>query len=469
MRGLIISIVALGAIACTAHFPANEPLARYDPASGYRLTGLESAGNSKELFLMLTFSGGGTRAAALAYGVLEELAKTEVFIKGQRRRLLDEVDVISGVSGGSFTAAYYGLFRERIFEDFEERFLKKNIQQALEVELLYPSSWVRLGSPGFNRSDLAAKYYDEHIFDGATYADLELRGEPEIVINSTDIVLGTVFEFTQGYFDWICSDLSSLPVARAVAASSAVPVVFTPIILHNYAGRCAFDPPKWFDDALHSEEASPIRFDEAEQRLSYLNAAERPYLQLMDGGLADNLGLRAPLDGALLLGGLWSALRESGLESTNQIVVISVNAEHDVDSSWIQQESGPSIGQVLGSLAANSIRVQNFETLQILKRDLPKWRREVRTKRCAAEDREPRLNSAGEPVAGACNDFKTQLVEIDLDALSDIKESTYLKKLPTSFHLHSDDVDRLRSAAAELMAQSDSYQGFLRPLRSRDP
>ena len=65
---------------------------------------------SNELLLILAFSGGGTRAAAFAYGVLEELAATPVVLGGRPRRLLDEVDLISAVSGGSFTAAYYGLY-----------------------------------------------------------------------------------------------------------------------------------------------------------------------------------------------------------------------------------------------------------------------------------------------------------------------------------------------------------------------
>ena len=71
------------------------------------------------LLLLLTFSGGGTRAAAFSYGVLETLRDTKVTIHGHEGRLLDKVDWISGVSGGSFTAAYYGLFRDRIFQDFE--------------------------------------------------------------------------------------------------------------------------------------------------------------------------------------------------------------------------------------------------------------------------------------------------------------------------------------------------------------
>ena len=56
--------------------------------------------------MILARSGGGSRASALGYGVLEELRRTEVTLNGVKRHLLDEVDVISAVSGGTFPAAY---------------------------------------------------------------------------------------------------------------------------------------------------------------------------------------------------------------------------------------------------------------------------------------------------------------------------------------------------------------------------
>jgi NTE family protein len=92
----------------------NQPITHVDPDSGYRGKFMGVPGNSDELLLYLTFSGGGTRAAAFSYGVLEELRTTEVTIGEKKRRPLDEVDAISAVSGGSFTAGYYGLFGERI-------------------------------------------------------------------------------------------------------------------------------------------------------------------------------------------------------------------------------------------------------------------------------------------------------------------------------------------------------------------
>ncbi|MGO9612803.1 MAG: patatin-like phospholipase family protein [Dissulfurispiraceae bacterium] len=119
-----ILATALIMVGC-AHYPMNQPITQVDPDSGYRGKTMGVPGNSAELLLYLTFSGGGTRAAAFSYGVLEELRATEVTLDGKKRRLIDEVDAISAVSGGSFTAGYYGLFGECIFEDFESKFLKK--------------------------------------------------------------------------------------------------------------------------------------------------------------------------------------------------------------------------------------------------------------------------------------------------------------------------------------------------------
>ena len=65
-------------------------------------------------------------------GVLEFLRNTEVVgPKGKRTRLLDSVSIITGVSGGSFTALAYGLHGDKLFDDYEQRFLKRNVQTEI--------------------------------------------------------------------------------------------------------------------------------------------------------------------------------------------------------------------------------------------------------------------------------------------------------------------------------------------------
>src|SRR5258708_5097198 len=103
-----VAIVVLLSGGC-AHFPENARLVHSAPQACYRFKNLSNDGNSDSLQIFLACSGGGKRAAALSYGVLEELEHSEVVWEGEKRRLLDEVAYISAVSGGSFTAAYYAL------------------------------------------------------------------------------------------------------------------------------------------------------------------------------------------------------------------------------------------------------------------------------------------------------------------------------------------------------------------------
>jgi NTE family protein len=324
-------------------------------------------GNSQNLLLYLTFSGGGTRAAAFSYGVLEELRKTEVTIDGNRRRLLDEVDWISSVSGGSFTAGYYGLFGDRIFEDFESKFLKKNIQGALAAGIfLNPINWFRLSSAYFDRSDLAAEYYDKHVFEGGTFGDITARKGPMIMMNATDMTHGLRIGFNQDAFDIICSDLSNFPVARAAAASSAVPMLLTPITVRNYAGTCDFKVPERFEEMLKSRTISERQFYLANNVSVYLNSQKKAYIHLLDGGVADNLGLRAILDRVIGRGSVWRTIQGTPMENIHKAVFMVVNAETEQDSKWDRSEVIPPFGAMFSSYSSISIERYNEATIALL-------------------------------------------------------------------------------------------------------
>jgi NTE family protein len=97
-------------------------------------------------FVALAFSDGGTCVAAFSYGVLEKLRDTDVPACGQTTRLLDLVDVITTVSGGSYTAACHGLFGDRIFDDFRSRFLYRNRQGELLRLLRRPDHLLSIAS-----------------------------------------------------------------------------------------------------------------------------------------------------------------------------------------------------------------------------------------------------------------------------------------------------------------------------------
>ncbi len=86
----------------------NAPLKQWNPDYGYQFRNLAPAkeGNSDSFLFIAAFSGGGTRASALAYGALRELASQRIVWEGQDKRLLDELDAIFALSGGTFTGAY---------------------------------------------------------------------------------------------------------------------------------------------------------------------------------------------------------------------------------------------------------------------------------------------------------------------------------------------------------------------------
>jgi len=267
---LLYLVLVLGLAAC-AHYPLNARLARYDAKAGYRFSQFKAnADNTDSLFICLAFSGGGTRAAALSYGVLKRLATVEIEWEGKQKNLLDEVDCISSVSGGSFTAAYYALFRQRVFTEFPDKFLYRNIEGELIRLMFNPVNWIRLSSPYFSRIDLTAELYDTTVFEEKTFAELlAQRRRPFLVLNATNLTLGERFEFTQEQFDVLGADIAAYPVARGVAASSAFPFLLSPISLKNYPQPADYERPKEYESALKDYERNRRRYQWAKNQVTY--------------------------------------------------------------------------------------------------------------------------------------------------------------------------------------------------------
>lgn len=457
-------IIILGMLlvcAGCAHYPVNAPLDHHDREAGYRFRNLTSPDNSDSLFVILAFSGGGTRAAALSYGVLAGLRDTTITWEGRQRRLLDEVDVISSISGGSFTAAYYGLHGDGIFEDFDRRFLKNNVQGALVARLFSPGTWFRLASPWFDRIDLAAEYYDETIFEGATYGDLLHRGRrPYLLINATDMTLGARFEFSQDQFDLLCADLSPFALSRAVAASSAFPVLLSPVTLRNYAGSCGFQEPSWVANALQDRDVAARRFARATQARSYQNRELRPFIHLLDGGIADNIGLRGPHQATVSTDGGWSLLRLINLNKVRSVLVITVNAGTDPDTAHDRRESAPGVKDVLATVINTPMDNYSFETVEMLRESFKQLQQAARARTDCQNilaDSCPQAVLPGGPLA----QVSFYPVVVAFDALSDPAEQAYFKNLPTTFALPAETVDRLKEVGARLMRESGEFRRLL--------
>lgn len=447
----------LAALTGCVHRPANPPLERTDISKGYYFHTHSRPGNARDTLLLLCFSGGGTRAAALSLGVLEELRHTPLAGGTAAHSLLDEVDAISAVSGGSVTAAAYALHGERIFDDFDSAFLKRNVQRALLGRTLNPFRWPRLCSSTYGRSDLAADFYDEILFHRATFADLAGIPGAYVAINATDISTGARFSFTQYQFDLLCADLAPLRVSQAVAASSAVPGLLSPLTINNYAGRCGSDLAEGIARAAAPgarEIGSRARFHFLEMA-SYLDATNHPYVHLVDGGVSDNLGIRSVLDGIYSLEANPSIRQRVQLEAVERVAIIVVNAHSKPDTGWARREQPP--GTLALAVAGATIPMDrySYETIELLKEQVERW--QSRQRQWARE------GSLNRP------EIRFYPVVVTFADLPDPRERAYFLNQPTSFRLRGEAVDRLREVGARLLRQSRPYGEFLEDLRGSRP
>ena len=173
----------------------------------------------------------------------------------------------------------------------------------------------RLTSPQFGRSDLLQEQLNLALYRGKKFADLEQRKGPFAVINATDMVAGQEVSFTQDFFDWLCVDLNDVEIAWAVAASSAVPLIFSPITQNNHGDSCLVENKKELLMQMNPPDRLFLsNFDAMKKRMEpYQNKDEKPYLHLVDGGLTDNLGLAGLFNRLTVSFNIFSTSAEFGI------------------------------------------------------------------------------------------------------------------------------------------------------------
>ena len=132
---------------------------------------------------------------------------------------------------------------------------------------------------------MAVSYYQDSLFGDATFADMANKDGPLIMINTSDLGFGVRFSFVQEYFNLLCSDLGSFPVARAVTASSAVPVVSTPWF-ENYGG-CNGSLPAWLNDAQARVQKNANLDMIWQEDRSYQDKSAHKFAHFVDGGITD--------------------------------------------------------------------------------------------------------------------------------------------------------------------------------------
>jgi predicted acylesterase/phospholipase RssA len=396
--------------ACT-HYPENDPLHTYQPHSGYIYPAPSETEEQDKLFIALAFSGGGTRAAAFSYGVLKGLDETPLPGKPDFT-LLDEVDVISSVSGGSFTAAYFGLYHKEIFTDFESRFLNRDIQGELVHMLYNPVNWFKLASPYYSRIDMAQELYDQTVFNGSTFQNLVQQGRhPFIALNATNMTTGAQFTFTQPQFDIIGSDLGQFSVSRAVAASSAFPFLLSPVSLLNHPSPDQYELPRDVVNGLKDFGINDRRYFWAKNRAEYQNnKADHPYLHL--------------------------------------------------------QEESPGLKEVAYKTATVSMDNYSFETVQVAKELLAastRSRRNIAACQKILDDHA----SDGHRIPQTGHSFEVHFIELNFLKVKDAALREKLLSLPTNFSLKPEEVQLLIDAGRELLLESDHFKNLLQTLSGK--
>lgn len=404
--------------------------------------------------IIASFSGGGSRAAALALSVLQELRRHSDGEPG--RTLLDDVVLVSSVSGGSVTAAQFGLFGAAGLDRLTPDFLARDNMASLELQVVNPITWFRLASGRYTRVDALRDLFDRQLFKGRTFAQMARPDGPLIILNATDMGSGEVFAFTSERFNDICSDLASLPVSVGVAASAAFPVLLSPVGLRNYAVGCTGKLPAatWINDMLTQRYPRYLDVEEF-KRARYANAlrhgpdAFRPidYLHLLDGGLADNLGVHSVMDVMTSPHGSMRLLDAINEGTVRRVVVMEVNARSDPPNDISTDPGTPGVLSMVNSVISNPIdaatagNAAQFHTLLDELRD-------------AASTPMPDARFGGTRVYS---------IEVDFDRLRPEQKALrdQVKSIPTLWTITQKNVEALDQAAQLLLHQHPCFQMLL--------
>ena len=226
-------------------------------------------GHALEPGIALTLSGGGFRAMLFHAGALVRLNELGVLSKVAR---------ISSVSGGSIAAGHLACVWKLlgtpnaagVFARFQETYFEPLL--AFSRERIGIGDIVHGLLPWTSAAEQVAATFDGSLFGDKTLQDLP--DTPRFVFCATNMQTGVLFRFSKSYAgDYLIGRLAAptLPLSTAVAASTAFPPFFSPLVLALPEGSFT----GWSDDAVGHFDAAPYR----------------DRIHLADGGVYDNLGL----------------------------------------------------------------------------------------------------------------------------------------------------------------------------------
>ena len=455
LHGLLALLTSLLCACASApgNTPRNQPLA----ADGQQLQPTNAA---QPTIVALSFSGGGLRAAAFAYGVLEGLREQPA---GASRSLLDEVHFITSVSGGSLTAGFFGLHGTAGLPRFREQALARDGEAALRLSLLNPLNLARLLGGGLNDRSNLHDWLEGQVFQGATLGDMTRRGRPIVWINATNAGHRIAFPFHHRAFDAICSDFASFPLADAVAASMAVPVLFAPVVLQKFPAACIGPLPPGLAPRA-DDEHKRLRAALRRALADFRDPASGPYLKLIDGGLTDNLGLVSILQSRILLNTPYGPISEEDAIAVRRMLFVVVDAGQGPSGNWSQQLLGPSALEVASAAADTAIESTMRMSYASFIPMMRAWEQEIVRFRCALPTARQAEARARDP-DWRCDEVRFAVTRVDFSDLGAEREAA-LSAIPTRLRLEPAQLDTLIAAGRDAVAQDPTIVNFSRQLRA---
>lgn len=450
----VLAILVLSA--CSRSFP-NEPLVGHKSNTELLPLKADTSRSPDEPYIVISFSGGGVRATAFAYAVLDELAQVP---DRSGRTFIDEIRIVSSASGGSVTAAWFGLKGVQGLPVLRSNFIARNNMWAMESQLFNPVTLARLAGPSFSRIDVLRERFDRQLFQGATFADLYRRpGAPIVILNATDMAVGEVFSFMPNRFDDLCSDLSRFPLAGAAAASAAFPVALTPLSLKNWSGNGCPVPPyptrirvdlegqtRYLNPAAYKADLETERMRGCPYPCD--NPSERKpivlYQHLLDGGLVDNLGTSAILNELFSIDPS-SQLRELNDGNIRNLVAIEVIARSSAPSPVSVHPGTPGVVSVIGAVIDDPIDSATRGNAEIFQT-------------AAADLRQAgRLRTAPVGIPDWIYSIQVDPDQFDASQLDQRQLRRRFESIPTSWTMNAEALETVETAAHRLLYQHPCF------------
>ena len=364
--------------------PGSERISK----GGYRLDTLAESPATPDLLVIVAMSGGGKRSAAFSYGALKGLRDLPLQTSVGPRPLLGEVDAIAGVSGGSFTAAYYGLHRDATFGQYETDFLYKDTEANIWGIYLLPWNWTWLIDPRWAPTTSWSASTTARCSTARGSPIWSRTGVPSSPSAARISPMVRRFCSPRSTFDLICSELDDLPVARAVAASNGFPGLLSPITLTNHAAACDGRRPGWLRRVTEAQRVDPMSRvgNEARGAERYLDNDRTRYVHLVDGGVSDNLALRAAGASMQTISQSPENFTARRLNRVRRVLVLSIDGQGAQDTSVAQQRVVGGIFAIFRLVSGTQIDRFNFETLTVVDQQLREFVAAIKQSRCSAGD-----------------------------------------------------------------------------------